>query len=101
MLNMFKISDKYTSIMYWEDVGFLKASKNRLKVFKELSKGEKTPKELEEILDLYFSQISMILKELVERELIICLNKDSRKGKIYALSEKGKDIKKSVEKVGD
>ena len=86
--------------MYWEDVGFLKASKNRLKIFQELSKGERTPKELQVALNLHFSQISMILKELVDRELVICRNVDFRKGKIYALSEKGEEIKKSVLKVG-
>lgn len=87
--------------MYWEDIGFIKASKNRLKIFQELSENEKTPKELQEILNLHFSQISMILRELVDRELVICRNVDSRKGKIYTLSEKGEDMKKSVIKVGN
>lgn len=86
--------------MYWEDIGFLKASKNRLKVFQELSEGEKTPKELQELLNLHFSQISMILRELVDRGLVVCRNVDFRKGKIYTLSEKGEEIKKSVLKVG-
>lgn len=87
--------------MYWEDIGFIKASKNRLKVFQELSESEKTPKELQEILNLHFSQISMYLRELVNRGLVICRNSDSRKGKIYTLSEKGEEIKKSVIKVGN
>ena len=40
-------------------------------------------------------------KELKEREIVECLNEDSRMGKIYALSEKGKEIKHSVLKLGE
>jgi len=85
--------------MQWEDVGFLKASKNRLKIFTILSESPRTPKELQELLNLHFSQVSFILKELTKRDLITCRNQKSRKGKIYSLSEKGEQIKKNSEKV--
>lgn len=86
--------------MKWEDIGYLKASKHRLLIFKELSKHEQTPKELQNNLDLHFSQISLSLKELLERDLVQCLNDESRKGKIYSLSKKGKELEKSIDKMG-
>jgi predicted transcriptional regulator len=85
--------------VYWEDVGFLKASYNRLAIFLELSKGEKTPGELRDSLQMHFSQISLILGELVDRELVVCKNLGSRKGKIYGLTEKGKSIIDTIGKV--
>ena len=87
--------------MNWSDIGYIKASKNRIRVFQLLAKGEKTPKELQKDLGLHFSQISRALKELKEREIVECLNEDSRMGKIYALSEKGKEIKHPVLKLGE
>ena len=86
--------------MKWEDIGFIKASRHRLHIFKELSKYEQTPKELQENLNIHFSQISLALKELLERDLIQCLNDDSRKVKIYGLTNKGKEILGSFKKMG-
>lgn len=86
--------------MNWEDVGFVKASKNREMIYKELMKGEKTPRELQKILKLHFSQVSFILKEMTDRGIVECLNQNSRKGKIYGISQKGRGIDEALKKVG-
>lgn len=78
--------------MCWENIGYIKASKIRHNVFFTISKGPKTPKELQKEIDSHFSQISLAIKELRKRDLISCLTNDLKKGKIYTLSEKGKEL---------
>ena len=77
--------------MDWEIIGFIKASTLRIKILDSLNHKEHTPKELQDTLKIHFSQISLILKELIDKDLIQCLNEDSRKGKIYSITEKGKE----------
>ncbi len=77
--------------MHWETIGFIKASNHRLSILKCMLDQEKTPKELQDSTDIHFSQISLILKELQERGLIKCLNEESRKGKMYSLTQDGKE----------
>ena len=101
MSNIFKQFDNNKRRMNWEDVGFLKASRNRMMVFREIANSERTPSQLHNKLGLHFSQVSRVLKELVERDIIICLNQESRKGKLYGLTENGKEIEQTINKLGD
>jgi len=78
--------------MSWEDVGFVKASRYRLQILNLLSDGPKTPRELVDSLKIHFSQVSFILNQLNERKMVKCLNPEAVKGKLYHLTEKGKDI---------
>lgn len=39
---------------------------------------------------------SKYLKSLKERELIICLNEEAKRGRLYQLTEKGKEILKYI-----
>lgn len=77
--------------MDWEIVGFIKASTLRIKLLESLNFKEQTPKELQDVLKIHFSQISLLLKELIDKDLVKCLNEDSRKGKIYSITDKGKE----------
>jgi len=77
--------------MDWEIIGFIKASTHRIKILDSLNQKEQTPKELQDSIKIHFSQISLILKELIDKDLVQCLNEDSRKGKIYSITEKGKE----------
>ncbi len=76
----------------WDLIGYIKASKYRHLIITALSAKHKTPKELSEDLSFYISHVSTILRELVDKELVVCLNPKRRKGKLFALSEEGKKI---------
>ena len=43
------------------------------------------------------NHVSNVLRELKEKELVECLNPESRKGRLYRLSEEGRDILDDIE----
>lgn len=82
--------------MDWNLVGFVKASKYIKKVLLALEEGNKTPKEIKNELGFYLSHISQTLKDLMEKNLIVCLTPMLSKGRIYALTELGYEVVKEI-----
>jgi len=74
---------------YWEYLGFIKGSKYRESVFRQLMDGIKTPKELSEKTGIRTNHVSRTLKELELKDLIECKTPGLRKGRIYSLTSKG------------
>jgi DNA-binding MarR family transcriptional regulator len=58
-----------------------------------------TPSELAEYLDRNPSDISRTLTELSKQGLVVCLNPNRRKGRIYALTKLGTDTLKSLDQI--
>ncbi len=83
----------------WEDVGYLLASRLRVETLKVLEDRKSTPSNLAQTLEKSRSTISSLLKGLTERELVQCLNPAQRKGKLYAITDKGKDVLQKTESV--
>ena len=81
----------------WEDVGYVMASKYRETILKKLSKKNYMPSILAKETNLRLSHISRALKELKIKNLIVCLNNKSKKGKIYSLTDSGKRILELIE----
>ncbi len=75
----------------WEDVSFVNSSSYRKSVLEKLDK-PKTPSALSKEINLNKTHISRALSELMERKLIICLTPESRKSKIYRITDYGKKI---------
>lgn len=84
--------------MDWELLGYLKASQYRQKILLALDKANKTPKELKDEIGYYMSHISHTLKELRERNLVTCLTPNLYRGKIYSITDKGKNLLKEFKK---
>lgn len=42
------------------------------------------------------NNVSDILRELREKELVVCLNPDEKKGRLYKLTEKGLKVKEMI-----
>jgi predicted transcriptional regulator len=76
----------------WNLVGFVKASDYRLRILFALVQNNKTPIELKTELKLYITHISTTLKELVNKGLVECLTPELKKGRIFALTQAGKEI---------
>jgi len=75
----------------WEDISFVNSSSYRKRILEKLEK-PKTPSTLSKELNLNKAHTSRALFELMERKLIICLTPESRKSKIYAITDYGKEI---------
>jgi predicted transcriptional regulator len=80
----------------WNMISFILASKVRLKALVALSKSASTPSNISKELHIQASQISVVLRELMEKGLIKCLTPERRKGKLYKITERGKRVLNEV-----
>jgi len=80
-------------------IGFILGSDYRQKVLFSLEKGIKTPKQISKETDIQINHVSNILKELSEKSLVECKTPALRKGRIYQITEKGKEILNKINKI--
>lgn len=76
----------------WEKYGYVVASKYRMQILISLKDGPLTPSQIAKRTGLYLSHISLVLKDLVEKDVLTILTPNLRKGRMYGLTELGKDI---------
>ncbi len=84
--------------MNWEKYGYVLASKYRIIVSILLLESPKTPTQIQKKTKVAISHISRALNELLAKEIVKCLNPNAIKGRIYNLSEEGREIVKEVQK---
>ena len=70
-------------------LGFVKISKYRTAAMKAIGDTYKMPSEIARESNLKTSQVSSALHDLKKRDLIICLNEDAKKGRIYKCTDVG------------
>ena len=72
----------------------MKRGNRRKDVLKLISKSKQplSAKNITDELKMSLSQVSFLLKELSEKELILCLNPEDNIGKIYRLAQKGEEM---------
>ena len=78
----------------WEKYGFVMASTWRQRVMKELLKGPTSPRLIASLLKAVPSDVSRHLGHLNAAELATCLNPDASKGRIWGLTQEGRNIAK-------
>jgi DNA-binding HxlR family transcriptional regulator len=84
--------------MDWRDYGYVVASSYRLKVVRALSPHPKTPKQISTETQIDLTHISRVFRELSARGLVHCVNPQDVKGRVYSLTDKGKELASIVEK---
>lgn len=72
-------------------ISLLKSSVYRYKIMDSIGSDTLTPSEIATKTKIRLNHVSMFLKELKKNNLVKCLNEDSRKGRLYELTELGKD----------
>jgi len=77
-------------------LSFVKSSKYRVKILNFIGKQTKIPSEIAKEINLSNTHTSKYLKSLKEKHLIICLNEEARRGRLYQLTDKGKEILKEL-----
>ncbi|MBE6499559.1 MAG: winged helix-turn-helix transcriptional regulator [Methanobrevibacter thaueri] len=71
---------------------FVSISSYRVKTLKALYKGNKTPTEISKDSNIRVNHISNVLSDLKKYGLVICINEEKRKNRIYTLTDLGKKI---------
>ena len=78
-------------------IGYVIASKYRLNILKSLNDTVKTPSLIAKDIDLRTNHVSNLLKDLKENNLVVCLNEEAHKGRLYKNTDLGIEILKYIE----
>lgn len=77
-------------------VGYVMASDYRTKILKSIGENIKIPSAIAEDIGLRTNHVSNVLKDLKENNLVICLNEEARKGRLYKNTDLGLEILKYI-----
>ena len=75
---------------------YVKNSTYRTKIVKTLDGGVKIPTQISRDVGIRTNHISKVLHDLKSKDIVICLNENDRKGRLYKLTEKGKKINQYI-----
>ena len=81
----------------WEDVSFVEADKIRLSILKALTE-PKTPKDLANTVKRSMPEVSRALRQLKQKNLVVCLTPNRRKGRLYDRTDSGKTVLRKIRK---
>lgn len=84
---------------YWNNHGYVIASKYRKIVLRALAEGPKTPTQIANESGCNVPHISRSLRELEKRNLVKCLSPDRRKGRLYNITNEGSKIVSALERL--
>jgi len=76
----------YTKI---SKLGFVLASKYRMKVIIQLRFSPMTPKLISKRTGIRIGHISKVLTDLAKEDIVRCVNPKTKKGRIYVITELG------------
>ena len=79
-----------------DKVKYVNNSSYRVKVLKSLGNDVKMPKEIADDSGILPNHISNVLRQLKEKDIVECINPEVRKGRLYRLSEEGKDVLENI-----
>ncbi len=77
-------------------ISFIIRSKNRLKLISILDDSFMLPSTITEQMNLRHSQVSVILSDLKKEGIVECLNEEDRIGRMYQLTNLGKQAYKLI-----
>lgn len=75
-----------------EKVSFVRLSKHRIKILEILKNRIMMPSEIKKHDNLSYTHLSRYLNSLKDKELIVCLNEQSKKGRYYKITPEGKKV---------
>ena len=83
----------------WDLISYVFRSKYRQKIIKTLILNPKTPSQLAKQTEISINHISNVLKSLLDKGLVICLNPLEKRGKFYQITELGINIFDKIKKI--
>lgn len=75
---------------------YVKISKYREKTLKSIGNNVKIPTNIAKDSNIRTNHISKILSELKSKEIVECINEEVRKGRLYRLTDTGKEVLESI-----
>lgn len=81
----------------WEVVSFVFSSETRSRVLRSLKSRKATPSQIADEVNQPLSHVSRALKELQDKELVVCLTPNRKKARLYAITPAGADILSRLE----
>ncbi|WP_407454003.1 transcriptional regulator, partial [Methanobrevibacter sp.] len=75
----------------FEILGYVKVSPYRTKTLKSIGDELKIPSEIASDINVKTSQVSSALSDLKKKDLVICVNEEVRKGRLYKCTDLGKE----------
>jgi len=79
-------------------VSLLKSSQYRAKIMQAIGNDTVMPSEIAHKTSIRLNHVSAFLTELKDKKLLKCLNEESRKGRLYELTELGKNAITKLQK---
>ncbi|WP_410319546.1 ArsR family transcriptional regulator [Methanobrevibacter sp.] len=73
-------------------VAHVKISSYRLKTVLSLNESDKTPSQIAKDTGIRINHISTVLKKLKELGIVVCLNEDDKRNRIYQLTPIGREV---------
>ena len=73
-------------------LGYVKISPYRTNTLKSIGSELKMPSEIAKDIDIKTSQVSSALSDLKNQNLVICINEEVRKGRLYKCTDLGLEI---------
>jgi predicted transcriptional regulator len=83
----------------WEACGFVLASAQRGAIVRHLEASPSQPSLMAESLGMAPSNVSSLLRPMMKRGIVKCLNPSARKGRIYGLTTLGRDVATKLREV--
>jgi DNA-binding MarR family transcriptional regulator len=84
---------------FLSSLSLVKSSRKRAAVLTTLARNEYlTPAEISETTSIIINHVSNILKELRDNQLITCVNDDTKKGRLYQITNEGRKIYEFISK---
>ena len=79
---------------FFSILGFVKISSCRTKTIKSIGHNFKIPSEIAKEISIPTSRVSTSLSDLKKKGLVVCINEDVRKGRLYKCTPLGLEILK-------
>lgn len=78
----------------YHKLGYIKISPYRTNTLKSIGNDIKMPSEIAKDIGIRTSQVSAALADLKKQDIVICVNEEVRKGRLYKCTPKGLEILK-------
>lgn len=78
------------------NIEFIKQSSNRLKILKVIGEDSLKPSDISKKTKIHINNVSRSLKQMREKEIVYLLNPDSKRDRLYKLTEDGLEVLKNL-----
>ena len=89
--NMSKENDELLKL-----TSYVQISKYREKTLKSIGDEVKIPTNIAKDSGIRTNHISKVLSELKNKEIVECINEEARKGRLYRLTDTGKEVLETI-----